>query len=205
MTQPAPVPAPAEPPVPAPPAPAPTDPPTPVDPAVEMARLTAENKRLMAENARDRVAGKAAAAAEARAELLKQISGSDAPVDPAALQAQMQQRESESRALAAENNVLRLAPRAGADPDALVDSTTFMRDVAKLDPTAADYAVQLENLITTTVAANPKRYGSAVPGAPAPLPPPPAGDPANGGAGAPAPGSPTGVDAMRALLRPKRG
>lgn len=159
----------------------------------------------MAENGRDRTAGKAAAAAEARAELLKLLSGSDAPVDPAALQAQIEQTARERAALAAENNVLRLAPRAGADPDALVDSATFMREAGKLDPAAADYAAQLENLIKTTVEANPKRYGLAVPGAPTPPPPPPAGDPANGGAGAPAPGSPTGVEAMRLRLRPPRG
>lgn len=191
---------------PAPPAPAPaTDPTTnpPAGPGRDIAWYEREVERLRAENARDRTAAKTAAAEEARKALLAQLNGgSDAPVDPAALAAQIEQTKAERAALAAENTVLRVAPRLGANPDALVDSSTFMRNVAKLDTSAADYATQLETLIKTTIEAQPFYRAATAPAATAP--PPPAGDPATGGAGQPAPGSPSGVDAMRALLRPKR-
>jgi len=193
---PAPAPAPAVP-------PAPTDPTTPpAGPARDSASYEAEIARLRAENARDRTSAKEQAAKEAREALVAQITGGATPVDPATLAAQVQQTQAERAALAAENTVLRLAPKFGGDPDALVDSTAFMRSVGKLDATSATYVADLETLIKTHLETNPRH--KLAPGAPALVPPPPVSDPANGAAGQPAPGSPSGVDAMRALLRPKR-
>lgn len=63
---------------------------------------------------------------------------------------------SENGELRAENVVLRHAGKAGGDVDALLDSTTFRRNLAELDHTASDFKDQVLAAIKDAVKANPK-------------------------------------------------
>lgn len=202
---PAPGPAPAVPPVVVPPA---TDP-AGGAPAQTVEQLQAMITTLRAENARDRTAGKTAAANEARDALIKQLNTAlgmpgGETTDPAELARQVQAGEAQRRSLAAENAILRGAHAHGGDAGALVDSRTFMVKVEGLDPTSATYAADLDALIKTTVESAP-RYRLAA-GATPPVPPPPSGDFGGGQQqpATPAPGSAGGVEGMRDLLSRQR-
>lgn len=149
-------PAAAVPPVPAPPA-------TPPAPAAEnVAELPqwAQDKlaALNRENASARVNAKAAAAEEARNELLQKLGltkeGADKP-DPDALAKDLAASRDQARQTAVELAVYRAAAANKANPDALLDSASFLAKVRTLDPTGADFATQVTDAITAAVTANP--------------------------------------------------
>lgn len=60
----------------------------------------------------------------------------------------------------AENAVLRYAAKHKGNPDALLDSRGFEKKLAAIDPTADDYAAQVEALVKAEVETNPS-YRSA--------------------------------------------
>lgn len=177
MTAPAPTPVPTTPPaVPAPPVPTapvtdPVTPPTPVaskwdgkvesiaDPDVRRAYQEAKAEAVNAsakarENAR----------ADAKIELLKQMGltqdGKEIP-DPTKLAAQLASRDAQLKNLLVETAAGRAARTAGADVDALLDSRSFASQLDGLDPAAADFQVQLDALVKTTVDSNPTKFKAA--------------------------------------------
>lgn len=159
-------PTPAAPPTPQPPA----APPTGQDPAAEVARLTKELEAARKEAGAARVNAKAAAAAEARAELLKQLSGdAEEPLTPEQLQQQLTEArtqgttaQQQAAATARELAVLRTAQRLGANGDALLDSRSFMDGIGGLDtadPAALTAAVT--ERVNAALAANPALRATA--------------------------------------------
>ncbi len=122
-------------------------------------------------------AAKARAAADAankgRTELIDTIAVAlglkpDPKTDPNALAAQAAKELTEIRAqateLRVENALLKLAPKVGADVDALGDSRQFMKQLAELDPDAKDFDKQVEAAIKEAVKNNPKLAAGAAPG-----------------------------------------
>lgn len=112
-----------------------------------------------------RIRGEAAAAKEAKAaaekekaDLLRAVQralggGEDDKPDPEALTRQLEEARTAEKQRRTENLVLRLAPAAGADPDILLDSTSFLRDLAKLDPEARD---DVEDLVRDYAKKHPR-------------------------------------------------
>ena len=99
----------------------------------------------------------------------------------AAAQAAAQERD-KARALAREatieNAVLRLARKHDANPDALADSRSLMSKLADIDPTADDFAAQVEAAIKAALEANPSlKLAQATPSR--------SGGPVGGGQGVP--------------------
>lgn len=71
-----------------------------------------------------------------------------------------------ARTTAVELAVYRSASKAGADPDALLDSRTFLAKVNDLDPKASDFGAKIEQAMKDTVAGNSKlKAGQAPPAA----------------------------------------
>lgn len=113
---------------------------------------------LNRENASARVNAKAAAAEEARNELLQKLGltkdGADKP-DPDALAKDLAASRDQARQTAVELAVYRAAAANKANPDALLDSASFLAKVRSLDPNGADFATQVTDAITAAVTANP--------------------------------------------------
>lgn len=115
----------------------------------------AEIERLRRENASERVNAKAAAAEAAKAELAQQIGRAlglvkdDEPADPAKLTEQLTTTQRQATAAQLELAIYKAAAAKGADPNALLDSRSFM-DRATADPTA------LDALITDQLTSNPR-------------------------------------------------
>jgi hypothetical protein len=163
--QPAPASAPNPPPAPAPPAepgaaPPSTDPsgtaptgqqsaPGSPNPSPEVAAMRAEiaDLRSRAEKAPQDVVDKIAKA-------LGITNGETPTVEQVTEQLTTAQRDARERAV--DLAVYRAAPTASADPDALLDSATFRRRVADLDPTAAAFADQVAAAIADAVKTNPR-------------------------------------------------
>jgi hypothetical protein len=149
----------------------------------------AEIERLRRENGAARTNAKQQAADEARAALATEIGKAiglvkdDAPVDPAQLTEQLTTAQSDAKQARVELAVFRNADAAGADPQALLDSASFLKKAAALDPSDID---GLKAAMTEAVAANP-RLGAA-PATRVPLP-----NPAQGTSGA---GTPNNLDAQ---------
>lgn len=80
----------------------------------------------------------------------------DQPPDPKQLQSQIEQSQSSERQARVELAAYRKAAAHDADPDALLDSRTFLDKVAKLDPSADDFDGQLDAAVKASVEANPK-------------------------------------------------
>lgn len=86
----------------------------------------------------------------------------DKPPDPEQLQAQIAERDGQLEARdaairqqAVELAALRAAPKLGANPDALLDSRSFVATLESLDPAADDFAASLDEAITKALEANP--------------------------------------------------
>ncbi len=77
-------------------------------------------------------------------------------VDPAKLQEMTKTQAAKLRATQVELAVLKAAGRAGADPDALVDSRSFMDGLADLDPADPDFSTQVVDEIKKAVKKNPR-------------------------------------------------
>lgn len=126
------------------------------------ARLEAEVSRLRRENGSQRVTAKQKAADEAKAELAQQIGKAlgivkdDEPVDPERLAADLQTAQQQAREARVHLAVHQTAGTAGADPLALLDSSSFLAKVGTLDPTADGFAGKVEAAIKEAVAANPR-------------------------------------------------
>jgi hypothetical protein len=155
-------PTPAAPPAPQPPA----TPPTGQDPAAEVARLTKELEAARKEAGAARVNAKATAAAEARAELLKQLSGdAPEPLTPEQLQQQLAEARTQgttatqaAAAAAIELSVFRTAQRLGANADALLDSRAFCDGIDALDIDPSDtaaFTAAVTEKVNAALAANP--------------------------------------------------
>lgn len=76
------------------------------------------------------------------------------------------ERDRHRRALV-ELAVHRASIRLGADPDALLDSRSFLKAVREMDPDAEDFSTQLTEAIQTAVENNPKFKAAAQAGPPA--------------------------------------
>jgi hypothetical protein len=175
-------PAPNEPPAAATTPPVPTPPATPATPApvtnpwADPVAAEAEIKRLRAENGSDRVNAKAQAAADAKKEYAQTIAKAlglvdDDASDPAKLTASLTTAQSEAKQARVELAVFRNAATAGADPAALLDSSSFLKSLDGIDPNDAG---AVSAAIAAAVAAN-SRLGAApagpvTPQAPAPNP-----------------------------------
>lgn len=133
----------------------------------------AEIERLRRENAKDRTNAKAQAAEDARKELAQTIGKAlglveDEPIDPAALTQQLTQSQAEAKQARVELAVFRAAGAANGDPVALLDSQSFLKSLADVDP--ADLEA-VKAAISTAVADNPRLgAASAEPRVPAPNP-----------------------------------
>lgn len=134
-----------------------------------------------AEAAKSRTTAKQAAAEQARQDLAQQIGralglvkdGDDAP-DPARLAEQLASAQEEGRQARVELAVHKAAAKTGADPEALLDSRSFLAQLKGVDP---DDGKKLTELIKKAVENNPKIRAQQAPptsGAPMGGSPPPA-------------------------------
>ena len=153
-TQPAPTPAPA-------PAAPPAAAPSATDPAAEIARLTAEletwkgHSRGWETKAKANLqAAQANAEREAKlAEVAKALGLPDPTPSAEQIAQQLTAAQQSTAQLARENAVLRAASAAGADPNALLDSRSFLDSIKAVDPT--DTAA-VQAAVQAAVAANPR-------------------------------------------------
>jgi hypothetical protein len=122
-------------------------------------------KALRQENAAKRVAAKAAedrakAAEKARQDTLDAIAEAaglktgKAKADPDELTRQLASERTAARTAQVELAIFRASGAAGANPDRLLDSRSFMQTVADLDPAAADFAATMKTKISEAVRAN---------------------------------------------------
>ncbi|MFG3090675.1 hypothetical protein ACGGAI_23925 [Streptomyces antibioticus] len=134
------------------------------DPAATIARLQKELKQANGDAAKARTTAKKAAADEARNEIVQELGKAlglvkddkDAPLDPAALKAQVESATAAHRETAVELAVYRGAAKYGADPDALTDSRAFLSSIKGLDPSDEEFAKKVNAAIKAAVADNPK-------------------------------------------------
>lgn len=157
------------PPVPTPPAPEPT--PAPSDDLPEdrdaLVKMIGD---LRKENASTRTTAKKQAADEARAELAQSIGKAiglvkdDEPVDPAELAKQIEQSKTSERTAQIHLAVFKTAGKHLGDPEALLDSSSFLAKLSDLDPNASDFDTKVGEVIKTAVDANPKLKSSSTPG-----------------------------------------
>lgn len=134
------------------------------DPAATIARLQKELKTANGEAAKARTGAKKAAADEARTEIVQELGKAlglikddkDAPPDPAALTAKIEQATAAHRETAVELAIYRHASAHGADPDALTDSRAFLNSIKGLDPSEDGFAKKVQAAIKQAVTDNPK-------------------------------------------------
>ncbi len=167
----------------------PTEPPTPssdpepkapANPWEDPVAAKAEIERLRRENGAARTNAKAQAAEDAKKELAQTIGRAlglveDEPIDPAKLTESLTASQAEAKNARVELAVFRAANAAGGDPAALLDSQSFLRSLADVDP--SDTAA-VQAAIEKAVADNP-RLGAA-PETRTPAPNPAQGSSANG-------------------------
>ncbi len=130
-----------------------------VDPAVEQARVAAEQAKAERD---ELLAG------------LRRVldpSGAAAETDPAQLAAQATSERdaalAEARTLRVELAAHQAAHGAGADPARLLDSRTVEKQLADLDPGDAKFGEKLAAVITAAVEANPHLRAEGAPAGPA--------------------------------------
>lgn len=110
------------------------------------------------EAAQHRTAAKTAAT-QAQQELTDKLAVAlgikpDAATDPAALTALAEKAQADARTASIKLAVYQAAGAHQGNPDALLDSNTFLAKVNSLDPTAADFSTQVSEAIKAAVAAN---------------------------------------------------
>lgn len=135
--------------------------------AVKSARNEAKNLRDRAKSADDVRNEIASAVAKAL--------GIEQPPDPATLTAQLTDQTSKARQAQVELAVFRAAATAGGDPAALLDSVSFVRALADIDPSDN---TAIADKVRAAVAANPSLGTAPVRRVPGPNPA--AGSSANG-------------------------
>lgn len=115
-----------------------------------------------------RAAGKTAAET-AQAELTKSIGKAlglikdDEPGDPVKLTEQLTASQSAAKDALVQLNVYKAAGAHQADPNALLDSNSFLAKVRELDHTAKDFEAKLGEAIKKAVTENPKLKGGLAP------------------------------------------
>ena len=131
------------------------------------AAAKAEIERLRKENGATRTNAKAQAAEEARTALAQEIGKAlglvkgDETADPVKLTEQLTAAGAEARQAKIELAVFRASQATDADPNALLDSRTFLAKVASVDPTDA---AAIEAAVAEAVAANPRLGKPVTPG-----------------------------------------
>lgn len=138
----------------------PTQPPAGETPEQTIARLTAELTSARQEAGKSRVNAKQAAAEEARNSLVQElgkalglVKAEGEQVDPAKLTAQLTEQQATAQAAQVQLAVFKRAATHGADPEALLDSNSFLRTLDGLAPSDAD---KIDAAIKAAVEANPK-------------------------------------------------
>ncbi|WP_327671831.1 MULTISPECIES: hypothetical protein [unclassified Streptomyces] len=134
------------------------------DPTATIARLQKELKAANGDAAKARTTAKKAAADEARNEIVQELGKAlglikddkDAPLDPAALKAQVESATAAHRSTALELAVYRGAGKAGVDPDAITDSRSFMASIKDLDPSDEGFAKAVAAAMKKAAEDNPK-------------------------------------------------
>lgn len=126
---------------------------------IEDARAEAAKHR----NEKQTAAQQAQAAQQQRDAVLKALGltpdGKDAPPDADALAAQLTQAQAVAWENGAAAAIVRVASAASADPDLLLDSTTFLDTLEGFvndDPTTADFRTKLQAHIKEFVEKNPR-------------------------------------------------
>lgn len=173
------------------------------DPAATIARLQKELKQANADAGKARTTAKKAAADEARTEIVQELGKAlglikddkDAPLDPAALKAQVESATAAHRSTALELAVYRGAAKAGVDPDAITDSRAFMASIKDLDPADEGFAKAVQAAMKKAGEDNPKLKA-------APAAPDRTSSDFNGGAGSSS--DPDDIDTIRADRRKRR-
>lgn len=130
------------------------------------------------------VAAAAQEAAKQRDAILKAAGftsdGKDAPPSPEALTKQLEDMQARAWEQAAQVAIMRTAAAAGADPDALLDSNSFLDSLAEFiedDPNSAAFRTKMTAHIKAFAAKHPKVQAAAT------KPSGPSGAPLNGGPG----------------------
>lgn len=144
----------------------------------------AEIERLRKENGAERVNAKAQAANEARNEFAQSIGKAlglvkDEPLDPAKLTEELTAEKTAAQQARVELAVFRAAGEAKGDPAALLDSTSFLKSLADIDPSDA---AAVQAAIEKAVETNP-RLGAASSEPRTPAPNPAQGSSGSGAAG----------------------
>jgi hypothetical protein len=121
---------------------------------VTKARTEAKNYRTQL-----READPAKVRADVLTEITKALGQEQTPPDPAALVQQVAEQQSRAVQAQRELAVFRAAATANADPNLLLDSVTFMRTLADVDPTDSNAVTEA---IKAAVAANPSLNGQPV-------------------------------------------
>lgn len=138
----------------------------------EIKKVRRENQTLRSKTDQE----KQAAADAAKTELAQTIGKAlglvedDTPTDPQELIAAAQQREQAATAAARAAQVtlaVYSAAPSKTTADLLLDSRTFEQQLADLDPTASDFQAQVAEKVKDAIAANPARYATEAPAAPA--------------------------------------
>jgi hypothetical protein len=172
-------------------------------PAATIARLQKELKQANGDAAKARTTAKKAAADEARNEIVQELGKAlglikddkDAPLDPAALKAQVESATAAHRSTALELAVYRGAAKAGVDPDAITDSRAFMASIKDLDPADEGF--------TKAVQAAMKKAGDDHPKLKVVTAPTRTSSDFNGGGGGSS-SDPEDIDSIRAERRKRR-
>jgi hypothetical protein len=115
---------------------------------VEALRAELADWRTKAEGAQQGIVDKIAAALG--------LGGADETPTVEQVTEQLTTAQREARERAVDLAVYRAAPTAGADPDALLDSASFRKRVADLDPAADGFADKVAGAITAALQANPR-------------------------------------------------
>ena len=138
----------------------PAQPPVGETPEQTISRLTAELTSARQEAGKSRVNAKQAAADEARNSLVQElgralglIKTEGEQVDPAKLTAQLTEQQAAATGAQVQLAVFKAAAKHGADPEALLDSNTFLRSLDGLAPADAD---KIDAAIKAAVETNPK-------------------------------------------------
>lgn len=93
------------------------------------------------------------------------LKSDDEKPDPAALAEQLSAQQAAARTASVELAIFRTATAAGADPDALLDSRSFLAKVSGLDPSEEGFTTAVTDAVKAAVEANPKLRQVRVAGA----------------------------------------
>ncbi|WP_122262210.1 hypothetical protein [Ornithinimicrobium cerasi] len=93
-----------------------------------------------------------------------ELPGETAP-DPAQLTEQLTATQAQARQAAIELAVFKAAPTHQGDPNALLDSRSFLAKVADLDPASAEFTTTVDAAIKDAVTTNPKLKAAPAVGA----------------------------------------